>query len=229
MEYNTARSRMLMPEYGRNVQSMVEHMMSIEEPQRKLRNAYAIVEFMATLNPHLKLMDDYEHKLWDHLYQMTDFKLDIVGPYPPPLREVVFQKPATLPYPNENKRNKHFGRNFNAVMDKALAEPDPQKRQGFTQMLGYYMKLSYTNWHREPVHDDMIRNELLTMSGGLLNYEQSSFKVHFDLRTNVGGKQNQNRGSGGNNRNFKGGGSSGNSNNNNRNFGNKNKKNKYKK
>ena len=218
MEYNTARSKMLMPEYGRNVQSMVEHLMGIEDPQRRLRNACAIVEFMATLNPHLKTMEDYEHKLWDHLYQMTDFKLEVNGPYPPPLREEVFQKPAPLPYPTENKKYKHLGRNFGEVLQKALAEPDPQKRQGFTQMLGYYMKLSYTNWHREPVHDDMIRNELRELSGGLLNYEQSSFKVHFDLRTVAGGGGKQNRG-GGNNRKF----NDRNRNNNNRNK-NKNKK-----
>jgi hypothetical protein len=204
MEYNTSRSKLLMPEYGRNVQCMVEHLMSIEDPQRRLRNAHAVVEFMATLNPHLKTMEDYEHKLWDHLYQMTDFQLNVNGPYPPPLPEAVFKKPEPLPYPTDNKRNKHLGRNFTAVLEKALAEPDPQRRQGFTQMLGYYMKLSYTNWHREPVHDDMIRSELLELSGGLLHYEQSNFKVHFDLRTVAGGGGKQNRG-GGNNRNFNNG------------------------
>ena len=82
MEYNTTRSKLLMPEYGRNVQRMVEYLLTIEDRATRLRNAEAVIELMGTLNPHLKVIEDYKHKLWDHLYQMTDFQLDVDSPYP---------------------------------------------------------------------------------------------------------------------------------------------------
>ena len=200
MEYNTARSKMLMPEYGRNVQSMVEYLLTIEDRAKRLRNAEAIIELMGTLNPHLKQIEDYKHKLWDHLYQMTDFKLDVDSPYPAPTPEQVFKKPDPIPYPQTTIGNKHFGKNLDALIEKALKETDPEKRQGFTQIIGYYMKLAYTNWHKEPVHDDMIRTELAALTNGQLLYEQGGYKVYFDTRTNFKRENNNN------NRNYKGGG-----------------------
>ena len=116
MEYNTIRSKMLMPEYGRNVQRMVEYLMTIEDRAKRLRNAEAIVELMGTLNPHLKQMEDYQHKLWDHLHQMTDFKLDVDAPYPAPTREQVFKKPEVIPYPQSSIKNRHFGKNMDALI-----------------------------------------------------------------------------------------------------------------
>lgn len=227
MEYNTSRSKLLMPEYGRNVQKMVEYLLTIEDPKVRLRNAEAIIELMTTLAPHLKTIEDYKHKLWDHLYQMTDFRLDVDGPYPPPTREQILKKPEPLPYPTENHRNKHFGRNFNALLDKALAETDPEKKQGFTQALGYYMKLAYSNWHKEPVHDDMIKNELAELTDGQLVYETGGYRVQMDTnrykqnRGNNNGNRNRNQGGGGN-RNF-GGSGGGNFNKNRNKYKNKNK------
>jgi hypothetical protein len=200
MEYNTTRSRMLMPEYGRNVQKMVEYLLTIEDRAARLRNAEAVIELMGTLNPHLKVIEDYKHKLWDHLYQMTDFQLDVDSPYPMPSREEVFQKPEPLPYPQVKIANRHLGINLENLLQKALEEQDPEKRQGLTQAIGYYMKLAYTNWHREPVHDDMIKNELALLSNGLLQYETGGYRVHFDNRSNFKQRNNQ----GGGNRNFKG-------------------------
>jgi hypothetical protein len=209
MEYNTIRSKLLMPEYGRNVQKMIEFLLTIEDRNLRLRNAEAIVELMATLNPHLKSVEDYKHKLWDHLYQMSDFTLDVDGPYPPPTREQFHKKPDPLPYPQGQISNRHFGRNLTALLEKAMKEEDPEKRQGFTQAIGYYMKLAYTNWHKEPVHDDMIRNELAELTGGLLQYETGGYRVHFDNRNH---KQNRNNGNrsgyknqgGGSNKNYGG-------------------------
>ncbi|HRO41958.1 MAG TPA: DUF4290 domain-containing protein [Flavipsychrobacter sp.] len=202
MEYNTSRSKMLMPEYGRNVQKMVEYLLTIEDPKVRLRNAEAIIELMTTLAPHLKTIEDYKHKLWDHLYQMTDFRLNVDSPYPPPTREEILKKPEPLPYPDENTRNKHFGRNFNALLERALAEPDPERKQGFTQALGYYMKLAYTNWHKEPVHDDMIKNELAELSNGQLVYETGGYRVQVESNRFKPNRNNNNNNN--NNRNYKG-------------------------
>jgi hypothetical protein len=210
VEYNTVRTRLLMPEYGRNVQRMVEYLLTIEDPVKRLKNAEAVIELMGTLNPHLKTIEDYKHKLWDHLHQMTNFKLEVNSPYPPPTPEELFKKPERIPYPKSVINHRHMGRNLESLLQKALAETDPEKKQGFTQAIGYYMKLAYTNWHKEPVHDDMIKNELAVLTNGELQYETGGYKVHFDTRTNFKQRSNNN-----NNRNFKGGGGS-----NNRNFNN---------
>lgn len=208
MEYNTTRSKLLMPEYGRNVQRMVEYLMTLEDRDQRRRNAEAIIELMGTLNPHLKTIEDYKHKLWDHLVQMTDFKLDVDAPYPPPTPEELYKKPEPLPYPQSSIRHRHMGKNLEALIEKALAEKDPEKKQGFTQAIGYYMKLSYTNWHREPVHDDMIKTELAALTNGELQFEPGGFRVYFDARANF--KQQQQQQGGGRNRGYKGGGNQGN-------------------
>jgi len=225
MEYNTTRSKMLMPEYGRNVQKMVEYLITIDDRGKRLRNAEAIIELMGTLNPHLKQIEDYKHKLWDHLYQMTDFKLDVDAPYPAPTPESVFKKPERLPYPQEDIAHRHLGKNLQGVLNMALEEQDPEKRQSLTQLIGYYMKLAYTNWHKEPVHDDMIKSELNALSNGMLQYETGGYRVHFD--NNRYKQRNNNNNS---NRNFKGGNQRNNNNNNNSggSYGNYNKNRKFK-
>lgn len=197
MEYNTTRSKLLMPEYGRNVQKMIEYLVTVEDREKRLKQAEVIIELMGTLNPHLKTIEDYKHKLWDHLYQMTDFNLDVDSPYPCPTPEMIFKKPEVLPYPQEQIKHRHLGKNILALLDKALAETDEEKRHGLTQAIGYYMKLAYANWHKEPVHDDMIKNELAEITGGQLKYETGGYRVHYD--NNRGFKQRNN-----NNRNFKG-------------------------
>jgi hypothetical protein len=204
MEYNTTRSQLLMPEYGRNVQKMIEYLATVEDKEKRLKNAEVIIELMGTLNPHLKTIEDYKHKLWDHLYQMTGFNLEVDSPYPPPTAEAVFKKPEVLPYPQKRLEHRHLGHNITALLDRAMVETDPEKKQGLTQTVGYYMKLAYGNWHKEPVHDDMIKNELKEISGGLLTYETGGYRVQYDTpRPNNFKQRNSNQG---NNRNFKGAG-----------------------
>jgi hypothetical protein len=213
MEYNTSRSKMLMPEYGRNVQKMVEYLVTVESREKRLQQAEVIIELMGTLNPHLKTIEDYRHKLWDHLFQMTDFNLDVDSPYPCPSPEDVYKKPEVLPYPQEKIAYRHLGRNILAVLNKALDEDNEEKKHGLTQAVGYYMKLAYANWHKEPVHDDMIKNELAEITEGKLKYETGGYRVHFDTnRSNNFKQRNNNNGNSQNNRNFKGNNQGGQSN-----------------
>jgi hypothetical protein len=201
MEYNTTRSKLLMPEYGRNVQKMIEYLVTVDDREKRLKQAEVIIELMGTLNPHLKQIEDYKHKLWDHLFQMTDFNLDVDAPYPCPTPEMIYKRPEVLPYPQESIQHRHLGKNIQALLEKAMVEENDETRQGLTQAIGYYMKLAYANWHKEPVHDDMIKNELAEITGGKLVYETGGYRVHFD--NNRGFKQRNNNNN--NNRNFKGG------------------------
>ena len=233
MEYNTTRNHMIMREYGRHIQKMVEYLLSIEDKDKRQRNAMALIELMGFLNPHLKNVDDFRHKLWDHLFLISDFKLDVESPYPIPTRETLKARPERLRYPKRYPKHNHLGKNIEIVIDKALKEDNPEKRQGFANSIAYYMKLAYSNWHKELVHDDNIQSELTNITEGQLEFNNRPFVKHrndtsdrddyrsggggsyrknFSGRNNGGGGSNNrrdnNRGGGrnnggGNNRNFK--------------------------
>lgn len=175
MEYNTTRNHLTMREYGRHVQRMIEHVQTIEDPERRQRNAQAVIELMGFLNPHLKNVEDFRHKLWDHLFLIADFKLDVKSPYPIPTRETLKAKPQPLPYPKRNPRYSHLGKNLELVVEKALQEENPEKKLGFANAIAYYMKLAYNTWHKELIYDDAIQSELDTITNGQLTFTNTPF------------------------------------------------------
>ena len=164
-----------MREYGRHIQKMVEHLLTIEDPERRQRNAYAVIELMGFLNPHLKNVEDFRHKLWDHLFLISDFKLDVQSPYPIPTRETLRAKPDPLPYPKRYPKYSHLGKNLELVIKKALQEESPAKRLGFANSIAYYMKLAYNNWHKDLVHDDAIQSELNNITEGQLEFTNTPY------------------------------------------------------
>lgn len=182
-----------MPEYGRNIQQMVDHVVSIEDPEQRQKNAQAIIELMGILNPHLKNVEDFRHKLWDHLFLISDFKIDVQSPYPTPTPEKLFKKPEPLPYPKQDIPHRHLGKNICKVIDKALAVEEEEKKAGFSQAIAYCMKLAYSNWHNEPVHEDMIKEELYQISEGELSYDGMSGKVRFNRNNNSSNNNNNKR------------------------------------
>ena len=130
---------------------MVEHVLTIEDKEQRQKNAFAVIELMGFLNPHLKNVEDFRHKLWDHLFFISEFKLEVESPYPIPTRETLKAKPERLPYPKRYPKHNHLGKNIEHVIDKALKEENPDKKQGFANSIAYYMKLTYSNWHKELV------------------------------------------------------------------------------
>ena len=178
MEYNTTRNFLVMREYGRHIQKMIEYLLTIEDKEERQRNAYAVIELMGFLNPHLKNVEDFRHKLWDHLFLISDFTLDVESPYPIPTRETLKAKPERLRYPKRYPRFNHLGKNIEVVIDKALKEENPEKKQGFANAVAYYMKLTYSNWHKELVHDDNIQTELSNMTNGELEFNNRPFVKH---------------------------------------------------
>jgi hypothetical protein len=184
MEYNTTRNNLAMREYGRHVQKMIEHLLAIEDPERRQRNAHAVIELMGFLNPHLKNVEDFRHKLWDHLFFISDFKLSVKSPYPIPTRESLSERPQALPYPKRNPRHSHLGKNLEVIIKKALNEEDPDKKAGFANAIAYYMKLAYNNWHKETVHDDAIQAELTGITNGQLTFTNTPYVKAFRPQDN---------------------------------------------
>lgn len=204
MEYNTTRNHLIMKEYGRHIQRMVEYLLKIEDRETRQKNAYAVIELMGFLNPHLKNVEDFRHKLWDHLFLISDFTLDVDSPYPIPTRETLKARPERLRYPKKYPKFNHLGKNIELVIDKALKEGDAEKKQGFANAIAYYMKLTYSNWHKELVHDDNIQTELQAITEGQLEFNNKPFVKHRadnrSERDDYGGGRNQYR------QNFGGGG-----------------------
>ena len=214
MEYNTTRNHLTIREYGRHIQKMAEYVLTIEDREKRQKNANALVELMGFLNPHLKNVEDFRHKLWDHLFLISDFKLDVDSPYPIPTRETLKAKPDQLPYPKRYPKYNHLGKNIEIVIDKALNEEDAEKRQGFANSIAYYMKLTYSNWHKELVHDDNIQTELSSITKGELEFNNRPFIKHRvdnsreefvsnvgKYRKNFGGRSNGRNSQGRDNRN----------------------------
>jgi hypothetical protein len=217
MEYNTTRNYLVMREYGRHIQKMIEYLLSLDDPEERQKNAQVVIELMGFLNPHLKNVEDFRHKLWDHLFLISDFRLEVKSPYPIPTRETLKPKPDPLPYPKRHPKFSHLGKNLEVVIDKALKEDNPEKRLGFANAIAYYMKLAYNNWHKELVHDDAIQGELTNITEGQLEFTNTPFVKAYrpqqDNRDRGYGKPRgkfQQRGSGRrNDRNDRGGGGGG--------------------
>ena len=188
MEYNTTRKYLIMREYGRHIQKMVDYLLTIEDKDKRQRN-------------HLKNVEDFRHKLWDHLFLISDFKLDVESPYPIPTRETLKAKPEPLGYPKKYPKFNHLGKNIEVVINKALKEENPEKRQGFANSIAYYMKLTYSNWHKELVHDDNIQTELNTINRPFVKHRaevperedyrssggSNNYRKNFGQRSNNGG------------------------------------------
>jgi hypothetical protein len=175
MEYNTTRNHLEIREYGRHIQKMIEYIVTIEDPEKRQQQANVVIELMGFLNPHLKNVEDFRHKLWDHLFYISKFRLDVESPYEKPTPESLAERPDPLPYPKRYPRYSHLGKNIELVIKKALQEEDQAKRQGFANAIAYYMKLAYNNWHKDQIHDDAIQSELANITDGQLEFTNTPY------------------------------------------------------
>jgi len=186
MEYNTTRNHLVMREYGRHIQKMIEYLLQLDDEEKRQRNAQSVIELMGFLNPHLKNVEDFRHKLWDHLFLISDFKLQVESPYTIPTRETLKAKPQPLPYPKRYPKHSHLGKNLELIINKALQEENPEKKNGFANAIAYYMKLAYNNWHKETVHDDAIQSELSIITGNQLEFTNTPYVRSFRSADNRG-------------------------------------------
>ena len=167
-DYNTQRKRMALPEYGRNVQKMVDHIKTIDDRDERNRAAKTIIQIMGNLNTHLRDVGDFKHKLWDHLALIANFELDIDSPYPVPEPEKFVEKPSQVPYKQKDIRFLHYGRIVELMIDAASEMPDGEEKEYFTTLIINQMKKSYLTWNRAQVADEVIINDMKLLSRGRL-------------------------------------------------------------
>ncbi|MGA1976286.1 MAG: DUF4290 domain-containing protein [Bacteroidales bacterium] len=167
-DYNTQRKRMALPEYGRNVQKMVDYMKTIEDRSERNRAAKTIIQIMGNLNPNLRDEGDFKHKLWDHLGLIANFDLDIDSPYPLPEPGKLFEKPNLIPYQQGNIRYLHYGRIIELMIEAAEEIEDGDRKEYMTTLIVNQMKKSYVTWNRSQVADEVIIGDLKLLSGGKL-------------------------------------------------------------
>jgi len=167
-DYNSSRHKLILPEYGRNIQKMVDHIKTIEDREERNKAARTVIGVMGNLNPHLRDVSDFKHKLWDHLAIIADFDLDIDSPYPLPERESLQSLPKKVPYQQHKIKKKHYGRSIVLMIEKAVALDPGEEKDDLVKMIAYHMKKSYLTWNREAVSDDEIFADMKTLSGGVL-------------------------------------------------------------
>jgi Domain of unknown function (DUF4290) len=178
MDYNTDQPPMVISEYGRSVQRMIDICLTIEDRNERNRCARTIVKAMALLNPQMKEYQDYEHKLWDHLFIMSGYKLDVDSPFPKPEQGVLAAPPERVRYPQSDIRFRHYGKILEELIRKAMTEEDPKNKEVFTGQLAQLMKKHYLNWNRDSVNDQLIVEQLEMLSKGQLKVPEDFRFLH---------------------------------------------------
>lgn len=174
MEYNTARGRLIIPEYGRNIQKMVDYALTIEDRNKRTETAQAIIVSMSQMNPTIKDTSDFKRVLWDHLHIISDFRLDVDGPYDPPKKEEIFKKPEPLAYSDKNIVLRHYGKHLINLIKKATEYEDGDEKQALVFAIANQMKKSYLKWNRESVNDITIGKHLHELSEGKLSLPEDT-------------------------------------------------------
>lgn len=173
LEYNTEREKLIIPEYGRHIQKMVDYCVSLEDREERNKIAKSIIAVMGNLNPHLRDVPDFQHKLWDQLFIIADFKLDVDSPFPMPSQEELNERPEPLTYPQNHPKYRFYGNNIKKMIDVACSWEDGDMKDGLVLTIANHMKKSFLNWNKDTVEDDVIFNHLYELSGGKLNMKES--------------------------------------------------------
>lgn len=169
--YNSNRPHLIIPEYGRNIQRMVEYALTLEDKEERNKCTRAILSVMGQLFPHLRDIEDFNHKLWDHLHIMSIFSLDVDSPYPRPDKEHLVSKPEPMPYPHNDIRFGHYGHYVESMIAKCSAMEEGEEKNAFALSIANLMKYNAINWNRNVVHDDVILKDLAALSKGNIRLE----------------------------------------------------------
>tara|TARA_R110000787_G_scaffold32138_17_gene84994 strand:- start:10498 stop:11157 length:660 start_codon:yes stop_codon:yes gene_type:complete len=173
LEYNAERPHLIIPEYGRHIQKLVDHCIALETKEERNEMALAIVDVMGNLQPHLRDVPDFKHKLWDQLYIMSDFKLDADSPYEIPSKEELQEKPEPLAYPKSANKFRFYGNNIQIMIDTALTWEEGEMKEALVYTIANHMKKCFLNWNKDTVEDDVIFKHLFELSDGKIDIRNS--------------------------------------------------------
>ena len=181
--YNTERVKLYIPEYGRNVQKMVDYLKTIEDRQKRNEQARAIVKVMEIINPAVHLQDNYEQKLWDHLHIISGFDLDVDSPYPAPAPESLEEKPMMIPVSRKPIRASHYGRNIESFIDLIAGKEDGDQKTAMIRSLAVYMRQQYLIWNKDTVSDETIFQDIERLSDGRIKVPEGLQLSRIDAGT----------------------------------------------
>ena len=177
LEYNSQQKTLILPEYGRNVQQMVDHCVTIEDREERTRCANAIIQIMGNLFPHLRDVDDFKHKLWDHLAIMSDFKLDIDFPYEVIKKENLFSKPEKINYKLEPIKYRHYGKTIELMIQRASEYPEGKDKDALILLIAHHMKKLIFAINKDGIEDEKIFKDLYHYSHGRINLNTAECKL----------------------------------------------------
>jgi hypothetical protein len=203
-DYNSTRNKLILSEYGRNVQNMVKYIVALPTKEERNRYAQVVIDLMGFLNPHLRDVADFKHKLWDHLHIISDFQIDVDSPYPKPSPEAIHLKPEPLRYPHQRIKYKHYGKTIEMMIEKAKSIDDPDRKRHMVQAIANFMKMAYVQWNKDSVTDESILSDLYNLSGGQLKLEENINLNRVEYRANTHSNTNQNNRGRTNNQNNRG-------------------------
>lgn len=197
MQYNTQRSKLIIPEYGRNVQQMAQHLIEIKDRKERLRAAQTVIQTMTQVHPYAKDSEELRRKLWDHLYIITNYKLDVDGPYEKPSPELLESKPNKLKYPSGRIKYRHYGKIAENLIKKAQEYTESGEKDALVDSIAAVMKKSYMIWNKNSVNDTTIINDLSELSGGKLELKDvtklSNIQVILPPKPNMNNNQSRNK------------------------------------
>ncbi len=195
LEYNTERERLIIPEYGRHLQKMVNQLRAIEDREEQNKVAKSIIAVMGNLQPHLRDVPDFQHKLWDQLFIVAEFDLDVDSPYETPSKEKLEERPEPLGYPQNYPKYRFYGNNIKRMIDQAIQWEKGDKRDALEFAIANHMKKCFLNWNKDTVDDDVIFKHLFELSEGQINMakkEEDLRDANRLVHTRKTGKSNSN-------------------------------------
>lgn len=172
LQYNSERTSLIIPEYGRHMHVMVDQLLATEDREERNKKAKAIIGVMGNLNPHLRDVPDFQHKLWDQLFIMSDFALDVDSPFEKPEREMLEQHPKPLKYPQNFPKYRFYGNNIKSMIDVALKWEEGEMKDALVFNIANHMKKCFLNWNKDTVDDQVIFNHLSELSDGQLSVKE---------------------------------------------------------
>src|ERR1700749_2108942 len=172
-DYNSTRNKLILSEYGRNVQNRVKYIVALPTKEERNRYAQVVIDLMGFLKHHLRDVADFKPKLWDPLHIISDSQIDVDSPYPKPTPESIYIKPLPLRYPHQRTKYKHYGKTIELMMEKAKAIEEPERKKHMVQAIANFMKMAYVQWNKDSVSDESILADLHAMSGGELKLDEN--------------------------------------------------------